>query len=80
MATTKYLRQMWGLTQQNIADTCGVSVRTVQNWEYRDCAPEAVVNLLIKVRALEEGIAEREAQHARSLERCAKLAAGLKAD
>ena len=38
----KYFRQQRGLTQRALADICGVTLRTVQNWESGKKLPENV--------------------------------------
>lgn len=37
---------MHGLTQQDLAEKCGVTLRTVQNWEKGKTIPESALRLL----------------------------------
>lgn len=46
MFDIKKLRENKGLTQQELAEKCGVTVRTVQNWEAGKKIPESAVRLL----------------------------------
>ncbi len=40
------LRESYGLTQAELAKKCGVSMRTVQNWEQGKTIPESALRLL----------------------------------
>lgn len=46
MIDVRKLREANGLTQQDLADKCGVSLRTVQNWENGKTIPESMLRLL----------------------------------
>ena len=46
MIDVKKFREAHGLTQQDLADKCGVSLRTVQNWEKGRNIPESSLKLL----------------------------------
>ena len=46
MIDVKKLREENGLTQQDLADKCGVTLRTVQNWEKGKTIPESALRLL----------------------------------
>lgn len=46
MIDVRKLREAKGLTQQDLADKCGVSLRTVQNWEKGKTIPESMLRLL----------------------------------
>lgn len=46
MIDIKKLRETHGLTQQDLAVKCGVSLRTVQNWEKGETIPEIALRLL----------------------------------
>lgn len=46
MIDVKKFREAKGLTQQDLADKCGVSLRTVQNWERGKTIPESMLRLL----------------------------------
>lgn len=52
----KKLREIKGLTQQDLADKCGVSLRTVQNWEAGRKIPDSVVLLLQMLESEDESI------------------------
>ncbi len=43
----KKFRKAHGLTQRKLADLCGVTLRTVQNWESGKTVPENVQRLLV---------------------------------
>lgn len=45
----KKLRERHGLTQSQLAVICGVTLRTVQNWEKGKVIPESMVKLLEKI-------------------------------
>lgn len=42
----KHIRALLKLSQADLADLLFISVRTVQNWEYRNCCPMSVYSLL----------------------------------
>lgn len=42
----KILREKMGVTQQEFAEMCGVTVRTVQNWEKGSPIPDAMKKLI----------------------------------
>lgn len=42
---TKILRERYKLTQKDFASYFGIPLRTVQNWDNRDCMPEYVFNM-----------------------------------
>lgn len=42
----KHIRCLLNMSQSDLADFLFTSVRTVQNWEYRKCCPDAVYSLL----------------------------------
>ena len=42
----KKLRETLGITQQELADKCGVTLRTVQNWEVGKIIPKSMEKLL----------------------------------
>lgn len=46
MIDVKLIRRKYNLTQQELADKCGVTLRTVQNWERGRKIPESALNLL----------------------------------
>ena len=46
MADVKKIRTKYNLTQQELADKCGVTLRTVQNWERGKTIPESALKLL----------------------------------
>lgn len=46
MIDIKKLREAHGLTQQDLAEKCGVTLRTVQNWEKGKTIPESALRLL----------------------------------
>ena len=46
MIDVKKLREKCGLTQQDLAEKCGVTLRTVQNWEKGKTIPESALRLL----------------------------------
>lgn len=46
----KKLREEMGVTQQELAQLCGVSVRSVQNWEVGKPVPEQTKRLLEVIR------------------------------
>lgn len=52
----KKLRGIKGLTQQDLADKCGVSLRTVQNWEAGKKIPDSVILLLQMLESKDESI------------------------
>ena len=46
MVDVRKLREAHGLTQQDLAEKCGVTLRTVQNWEKGKTIPESALRLL----------------------------------
>lgn len=44
--TTKYLREKFGLTQKQLSDFFDIPLRTVQNWDSRNCCPSYVYNMM----------------------------------
>lgn len=42
---TKVFRSRYGLSQRQFAEFFGVPIRTVHNWDYRNCAPEYFICL-----------------------------------
>lgn len=56
MLDVKKFREAHGLTQQDLADRCGVSLRTVQNWEKGRNIPESSLKLLQSLGAAGESI------------------------
>lgn len=46
MIDIRKLREKLNLTQQGLADKCGVTLRTVQNWEKGKNIPESALRLL----------------------------------
>lgn len=60
----KNLREKFNLTQQELADLCGVTLRTVQNWEMGKPIPTAMLKLLKVVEESREMISAGDAtQH-----------------
>ena len=57
----KNLREKFSLTQQELADLCGVTLRTVQNWETGKPIPASMVKLLKVVEESREIISSGEA-------------------
>lgn len=49
MIDIKKIRKLHGWTQDDLAKKCGVSIRTVQNWENGKTIPQSVVNLISKI-------------------------------
>lgn len=47
----KKMREDMGVTQQELAQLCGVSIRTVQNWEIGKAIPDSMVRLLEAVKS-----------------------------
>lgn len=45
---TGYWRKVLNMSQGEFAEFLGVSLRTVQNWDYRHTMPEVISNLLSK--------------------------------
>ena len=45
---TGYWRKLLNMSQGEFAEFLGVSLRTVQNWDYRHTMPEVISNLLSK--------------------------------
>lgn len=56
MLDVKKLRETYGLTQQELADRCGVTLRTVQNWERGRTIPDSMMKLLEKIGSEDETI------------------------
>jgi transcriptional regulator with XRE-family HTH domain len=56
MVDVKKIRELYGLTQQDMADKCGVSSRTIQNWEMGKKIPESAMKLLQTFVAEHESI------------------------
>lgn len=54
MGDLKVVRQKYNLTQKDIADEFGISIRAVQNWEYRKNCPSNVYNIICKYYQLLE--------------------------
>lgn len=42
----KKFRELHGLTQRELAERCGVTLRTVQNWEMGKTVPESAMRLM----------------------------------
>lgn len=53
----KKIRKKMGITQNAFAEMCGVSVRTVQNWENGQNIPESTLRLLEKIDSEHESVA-----------------------
>lgn len=52
----KKIREMKGLTQKELADLCGVTTRTVQNWENGGTIPDMVIKYLNQLQGQDEMI------------------------
>lgn len=52
--TTKGLRERWGLTGSQLSKKFDVPIRTIQNWDYRDSAPDYVIYMMEMVLELEQ--------------------------
>lgn len=50
----KKIREMKGLTQKELADLCGVTTRTVQNWENGGTIPDMVIKYLNQLQGQDE--------------------------
>lgn len=46
LADIKKFREAHGMTQKELAERCGVTLRTVQNWEMGKTVPERALRLL----------------------------------
>lgn len=46
--TTANLRKRYGLTQRELSERYDIPLRTIQNWESRECCPSYVYNLIFK--------------------------------
>ena len=57
--TTKFVRERYGLTQKDLSEKYGISLRTIQNWEYRRSCPRYIVNLIATCEILELRLKER---------------------
>lgn len=55
----KKFREQKGLTQKGLADMCGVTTRTVQNWENGGAIPEIVQRYLQSVGDVGENISSK---------------------
>ncbi len=60
MADVKKIRTKYNLTQQELADKCGVTLRTVQNWERGKTIPESALKLLQKMFGDYESVSPSE--------------------
>ena len=63
----KKIREKQGLTQSQLAEICGVTLRTVQNWENGKVIPPAMAKLLATIR--EEGFQTDESENNSTTER-----------
>lgn len=63
----KRIREKQGLTQSQLADICGVTLRTVQNWENGKVIPPAMAKLLAAIG--EEGFQKEESANNSTTER-----------
>lgn len=52
--SVKKIREMKGLTQKELADLCGVTTRTVQNWENGGTIPDMVIKYLNQLQGQSE--------------------------
>lgn len=52
----KKIREQKNLTQKELADFCGVTTRTVQNWENGSKIPEIVQKYLLSINGKDESI------------------------
>lgn len=43
--TTKKIREIFDLTQNQLAFILDVSKRTIENWDFRDCADETYISM-----------------------------------
>lgn len=57
----KKLREKYGWTQQELAEMCGVTLRTVQNWETGKPIPTSMMKLLKVVEDSHEMISSGDA-------------------
>jgi transcriptional regulator with XRE-family HTH domain len=67
MLDVKKFREAHGLTQQDLADKCGVSLRTVQNWEKGKNIPESSLKLLQSLGAGGENVSSFAAENSVSV-------------
>ncbi len=52
----KKFRELHGLTQRQLAERCGVTLRTVQNWEMGRTIPDSAIRLLQHIESEGETI------------------------
>lgn len=46
MATTKYFREKYNLTQKGLSDLFGIPLGTIKNWEARECVPDYIITMM----------------------------------
>lgn len=51
--TTKSLRKEFGYTQKELAEKYDIPLRTLQNWDARDCMPDYVFMMMYRIERLE---------------------------
>lgn len=56
---TERLRARYGWTQQELADELGLSVRTIQSWDYRGNFPRWLEAYIVKKKNLESEVIRR---------------------
>lgn len=61
----KKLREQLGMTQDAFAELCGVSLRTVQNWENGKKIPESTKRLLKFIALKDETVSSYDSQSER---------------
>lgn len=53
MTTHEIRKDLGNLTQAEFADMFNIPLRTVQNWDHRNCVPSYIVTMLAKIVAYE---------------------------
>ena len=56
--TSKYFRERYNFTQKEFAERFNIPLRTVQNWELRECMPEYLSGLLYEIMILDNKVKE----------------------